>query len=132
MSYGRHVACLTLPFALGILTQRWQILKKPIIGKPENIQTLISATTVLHNFLLIQNDRTYLPQGVADTIFGGGEGNRGNWRLGNNDLPQAVATAARNFPARASAARQAFADYFIHQGAVPWQLEYIHRRQRAA
>lgn len=114
----------------GILTQRWQLLRKPIIGKPDNISAIVSATTVLHNYLLINNDRTYLPQGAADTIYGGGEAARGNWRAEDAQLPQAAAVSTRNFPAAAGLARQSFVEYFINEGAVPWQYDYINRRPR--
>lgn len=115
-------------YFVGILTQRWQILKKPIIGNPNNISNIVSATTVLHNYLLINNDRTYLPQGAADTIFGGGVAARGNWRMQDADLPRAAATGARNYPASASAARQAFVEYFTNEGEVAWQFDYVNRR----
>lgn len=103
-------------------------MRRPIIGKPENICTIIAATTVLHNFLLITNDRTYLPQGAADTIYGGGEAARGNWRAENAGLPQAPPAAARNFPAAANNARQAFVEYFVGEGQVPWQYDHVNRR----
>lgn len=104
------------------------MLRKPIIGKPDNISTIVSATTVLHNYLLVNNDQTYLPQGAADTIFGGGEAARGNWRVNDAQLPQAAATGIRNFPAVAAAARQGFVEYFVNEGQVPWQYDYVNRR----
>ena len=73
------------------MSQRWQVMKSAIIGIPDNIETIIAATTVLHNYLLVHNDRTYLPRGAADTIFGEGEGPLGNWREGG-ELPQAPST----------------------------------------
>ena len=114
----------------GILVQRWQIMRKSIIGKPYNISAIISATVVLHNYLMTVNDKTYLPQGTADVIYGQGEAARGNWRVEDVALPQAPFTAARNFPAAAAAARRSFVSHFSNEGAVQWQYDYVNRRPR--
>lgn len=114
------------PF-IGILSQRWQILKKVIIGKPSNITSLIAATTVLHNYLLINHDKTYLPAGTADAIYGEGEGTRGQWRVQEDGLNQPLITNARNFTVAAAAARQLFVDYVNGPGRVTWQLDHVNR-----
>ena len=112
----------------GILAQRWQLLRKPILGDPKNIQMAVAATTVLHNYLLISHDRTYLPRGSVDAIFGGGEGAPGQWRAAGELLHQAPGTIVRNYTMAASQAREEFRDYFIGPGAVPWQYDHINRR----
>lgn len=102
-------------------------MQGPIIGNPENIQCMVAATTVLHNYLCINNDPTYLPAGAADTIYGGGEGGHGRWRAGPA-LPQAPGTPARNHTMDAANARLAFTEYFVNEGAVEWQFDYVNRR----
>ena len=114
----------------GILAQRWQIMRKTIIGNPDNIEKMIAATTVLHNFLMTTNDKTYLPPGAADTIYGDGEAAAGKWRAHDINLPQAPAKAARNYPAQAAAARQQFLEHLNNEGAVVWQYDHINRRVR--
>lgn len=119
------------PHVVGILTQRWQLLRKPMMGKPANIENKVAAMTVLHNYLLINNDDTYLPPGTADMVTGGREaGDLGRWRAvaGSEHLPQAGATAIRNFTAVAAAARDSFTEYFSTEGAVDWQYDHINRR----
>ena len=113
---------------LGVLTQRWKMVQGPIVGDPKNIEQMIAATCVLHNYLCINNDRTYLPPGSVDAIYGQGDGNPGYWRTEGNMLPQAAPTAARNHTANAANARAEFTDYFCNEGAVEWQYEHIHRR----
>lgn len=112
----------------GILAQRWQILRKPILGDPKNIEMMVGACTVLHNYLLINNDRTYLPGGSADAIFGEGEGAQGQWRAAGEGLQQAPGTNVRNYTMVASETREEFRDYFMAEGAVAWQYDHVKRR----
>lgn len=101
----------------------------PVIGKVENIETLISACCVLHNYLLINNDNTYLPPGSVDSISGREESNDGYWRANAGVWPQAPTTNARNATLAASQARTDFTNYFVsEEGALPWQYDYITRR----
>lgn len=37
--------------AFGILASRWRILRKPILGHPSTVDSIVKATTVLHNFV---------------------------------------------------------------------------------
>jgi hypothetical protein len=113
----------------GILTQRWTLLKKPMMGLPVNIERKVGAMTVLHNYLLINHDRSYLPPGVADMINGSDEGGQnGIWRQ-EAGLPQAEATQQRNWEATASAVRNVFVEYFNGPGTVPWQQEMLARKR---
>ena len=102
-----------------------------MMGKPQNIEIKVAAMTVLHNYLLISNDDTYLPPGTADMINGTREaGVLGRWRAaaGVQQLPQAEPTPVRNFTAEAAATREALTEYFSNEGAVDWQYDHINRR----
>lgn len=125
MSLNSH---FTLFHILGILSQRWKVVTGPIIGKVENIETLIAACCVLHNYLLINNDNTYLPPGSVDTISGRGEGHPGYWRADEDRWQPAPPTNARNPTIAAAQSRAEFTNYFVNEGALPWQFDYINRR----
>ena len=116
---------------LGILTQRWKLIQGLTIGDPKNIEKMVAAACVLHNYLCIHNDRTYLPPGPVDAIYGEGDNAQGQWRAERNILPQAAPTAASNHTLSAANARTAFTEYFMNEGAVDWQNDYIHRRTNA-
>ena len=113
---------------LGILSQRWRLVSGPVIGKTENIETLISACCVLHNYLCITNDPVYLPPGSVDAITGANDGTPGHWRGNDDNWHQAPRTNSRNSTAEAARMRETLTDYFYNEGAVPWQNEYITRR----
>lgn len=104
------------------------MLRRPILADPKKVEVMVGACTVLHNYLLINNDRTYLPRGTADAIFGEGEGAQGQWRAAGEGLHQAPGTAVRNYTMAASQTREQFMDYFMAEGAVPWQFDHVTRR----
>ena len=97
------------------------------MGLPVNIDKKVGAMTVLHNYLLINNDRSYLPPGVADIINGRDEGGQNGIRCQEAGLPQAEATQHQNWESTASAVRNVFVEYF--SGTVPWQQEMLARKR---
>lgn len=62
----------TIENAFGILSQRWLILRKPIVATLDVSELIVQATIVLHNFLQTSEkdipvaDRKYCPTGLAD------------------------------------------------------------------
>lgn len=99
------------------------------MGKADNIEMKVAAMTILHNYLLISNDDTYLPPGSADIIQGGRDaGELGRWRAEADILPQADHNPARNFTGEAANIRQSLTQYFSNEGAVDWQYDHINRR----
>ncbi|KAL3225456.1 hypothetical protein MRX96_025793 [Rhipicephalus microplus] len=80
--------------AFGILVSRWRIYERQINLEPENVEAVVKATCVLHNFLSSNPASTYCPPGYAD--FQDTFGNvSGVW--------------------------QEFVKYFSEEGQVPWQ-----------
>ena len=58
---------------IGILTQLWQLLMRPIIANRERATSLVQAMCVLHNYLCTTQDANYIPRGYTDGVGRGGE-----------------------------------------------------------
>ncbi|KAG5864469.1 hypothetical protein JTB14_005730 [Gonioctena quinquepunctata] len=73
---------------LGILVARWRILKKAVIADVNNVDNIVKACVVLHNFCIIKtkgriNATHYSPPGYADC----GDEQNGIWRKEEFDEP---------------------------------------------
>ncbi|XP_028901043.2 uncharacterized protein LOC105219644 [Zeugodacus cucurbitae] len=71
--------------AFGILANRWRVLATTIHAFPKNVDKIVLATVVLHNFLMLQNDSNYFPLEHVDHSVGNKEIN-GRWRKEVNSL----------------------------------------------
>ncbi|XP_064475468.1 uncharacterized protein LOC135389338 [Ornithodoros turicata] len=118
--------------AFGILASRWRIFRRPINVKVENVDLLVQACVVLHNFLRVQEEtapgrEAYCPPGFADRNIDASDAEDGQWRnlLARNPanaLEDLRPTLARRFSREAASVRNVFADYFVSaEGAVSWQ-----------
>ncbi|XP_037939972.1 protein ALP1-like [Teleopsis dalmanni] len=65
--------------AFGILVHRWRILEKPIQCLPKNIDKIVLATVVLHNFLILEKDDLYFTTDLVDHVENGTH-IKGTWR----------------------------------------------------
>lgn len=72
-------ARLHIENAFGILANRWRVLHTTIHACPKNVEKIVLATVVLHNFLMLQNDRNYFTLEVADHSVDNQE-IHGRWR----------------------------------------------------
>ena len=100
--------------AFGILVQRWRLFNRRINLMPENVDLIIMACVVLHNFLTRDKDIPALYQ-----------------RLNPDNLPymcdDGTILAVPNLhgfhsPAQAKAIRDIYTTYFNRpEGALPWQ-----------
>ncbi|XP_017467698.1 PREDICTED: uncharacterized protein LOC108360066 [Rhagoletis zephyria] len=52
--------------AFGILSKRWRVLHKPIHAAPKNVDKIILATIVLHNYLMLDRDPNYFNENLVD------------------------------------------------------------------
>ncbi|CAN7946680.1 unnamed protein product, partial [Ixodes pacificus] len=69
--------------AFGILAQKWRILRRPFRANDQNINRIIAACVVLHNFMLKQSAvsaASYCPVGLADSEDWEGRVKDGSWR----------------------------------------------------
>ncbi|KAL3243016.1 hypothetical protein MRX96_020693 [Rhipicephalus microplus] len=109
--------------AFGILVSRWRIYERQKNLEPENVEAVVRATCMLHNFLSSNAASTYCPPGYADFQDTFGDVSGGAWR----QRPRSTAVfglekpKARNCSKVASAVRQEFVKYFNEEGQVPWQ-----------
>ncbi|XP_070385150.1 uncharacterized protein [Dermacentor albipictus] len=101
--------------AFGITAARWRILLRTIHLKPKNVDFVIKAACILHNFLTVHNPQSHK---FTDTEDSFGNLVAGQWRQGvqqasgNNSEPHFFpikATHCRNYLGNAAAARNLFA-----------------------
>lgn len=98
---------------------------------PHNVDRVIKATVVLHNFLiskeklLNKSQKVYCPPGYSDYTDSLGEYHYGSWNdEPDNGIYSLQATAARNSTEKAKQCRIKYTDYFwTEEGAVPWQWD---------
>ncbi|KAL3189289.1 hypothetical protein MRX96_002955 [Rhipicephalus microplus] len=109
--------------AFGILVSRWRIYERQINLEPENVEAVVKATCVLHNFLSSNASSTYCPPGYADFQDTFGNVSGGAWRQGpgSTTVFKLEKPKTRNCSKVASAVRQEFVRYFSEEGQVPWQ-----------
>lgn len=96
----RYVEC-----AFGVLANKWRILHTAIPLKAENIDKVIKACCILHNFVR-KRDGVNFEDGETHPFVDG-------QNFGNNPIQQGVQV------------REYFADYFMGPGSVPFQRAYI-------
>ena len=116
-------------FLLGILTQRWRLLLRPVVADAEKCTVLVKAMCVLHNYLRTVNDVNYTPLGYVDHTTPAGEIREGFWRQQAVPPLQGLGVTARSATTAAMTIRNRFAEYFSGAGALDWQLDHINRRQ---
>ncbi|XP_049518614.1 uncharacterized protein LOC125943366 [Dermacentor silvarum] len=111
--------------AFGILASRWRIYQKTIDLSPKNVDSVIKATCVLHNFLCLEcnGGDHYCPPGYADSEDTFGNLREGVWRQNNaaTGMLPIQGTRARKSSQSAAVVRSVFIDFFFNEGQVPWQ-----------
>jgi hypothetical protein len=107
--------------AFGILAWRFRIFQRPINLKVETIDLITWVACALHNWLHHVNPTCTV--GLVDgEDLNTGDVIPGRWR----SVPQQMKTIGRltttnNYTVEAERIRTAYSNYFIHEGAVPWQ-----------
>ena len=106
----------TIENAFGILSQRWQILRKPINASVEITEVIVQATVVLHNYLqstekdLPRAERRYCPTGFGDYVDSNGILHRGTWREDGYTLRSVNRVGSNNATRCAKMQRDRLAD----------------------
>ena len=106
----------------GILSNRWRVFRSPIELSPDKVEDIVLATLILHNYLRKISSSIYCPIGLADIETGDGSFSPGTWRINEYTIkPFEIPKTGHNPSVTAKEVRQSFTDYFMNEGAVPWQ-----------
>ncbi|KAJ8958212.1 hypothetical protein NQ314_006437 [Rhamnusium bicolor] len=115
-------------YAFGILVSRFRVVEKPIALCPEKADSIVKAACALHNWLR-KTTTTYISRGSVDEEdFENGTILNGSWRheIKGTGLPDLTITnETRNYFKTAAGIRNKLADWFMGEGAVPWQMKMI-------
>ncbi|XP_064469627.1 uncharacterized protein LOC135384349 [Ornithodoros turicata] len=74
--------------AFGILANRWRILRRPFKAKRENVERIVKACVVLHNFVMKTSSMFYNPIGYTDYEDSCGNLQSGAWRADDGQQQQ--------------------------------------------
>ena len=109
--------------AFGILASRFRIFRKPIKCSLETLDSIIKACVCLHNFLIKNKRELYCPPNFNDTELPNGEVIPGQWRNDNISLEnfKSISLGTNNYSNNAAEVRNILRDYFVNEGAVPFQ-----------
>ncbi|XP_060872557.1 uncharacterized protein LOC132946531 [Metopolophium dirhodum] len=110
-AFGLHTNLLsrarrTVECAFGVLSNKWRVLHTPLLVEPDFADEIIKACCILHNYVRRRDGATY-------------EDMESNLLVDDLEI--------RGVPARAQGieVRDAYADYFIGPGSIPFQYRFI-------
>lgn len=115
----------------GILVARWRLLKTTINANVKNVDNIIKAIVVLHNYCHTefngQIDNLYCPQNFTDS----NNEENGGWRQEGTPLQSVGRLGANVAQRRLYHIRDMLAEYFDSPtGTVPWQNNLINRNKQ--
>lgn len=109
----------------GILVARFRIFHTAINVKPSNIEDIVMACCVLHNYLMKTLPSCY----ASSECFDSENRDEGSTTSGYEANNVYVYGLNRNNPGNMARAakkvREDFMNYFANEGQVPWQLNFI-------
>ena len=129
-NYRLSRARRTVENSFGILANRFRVLRKPMLLKPDTITDIVLSICVLHNYILSGNESAYLGNGMIDSEdaenrdvtlgFWRDEGNPENSFFPlERGKRNSSTTSQKNM-------RDEFKDYFMTtEGEVDWQYRHI-------
>lgn len=108
--------------AFGILVSRFRIFNQPINLQIENIEKVVMAACVLHNYLRRKRGDNYIPLDFNTGVIGSTTSSNAN---NFEDLLSLQKGHNRHAPQSARLVRDSFKTYFCNEGAVPWQENVV-------
>lgn len=118
-NYRLSRARRTVENAFGILASRFRVLLTTIQLAVQNIEPVVQASCVLHNFLRSKS-QIYLPAGALDAERADGSLSQGSWRE-DGGLHSIGRQSTNTYSFEAKEARETFCKYFNESGRVDWQ-----------
>ena len=121
----------------GILSTRWRIFRRPIVGQPEKAIAITKAACCLHNYLqaknkaLVADEQYYCPPGYTDHEDRRGNISNGRWRSSaqNQSCLRPIGRVSSNtYTKKAALVREKYKNYFLSsRGQLPWQNTVVNR-----
>lgn len=112
--------------AFGILVSRFRVFHKKIYCNLKTVNKLVLAACALHNFLR-KSSSTYLPPGsFHEEDISSGLMREGRWRTEIIELRNLENHRERRASDLADKIRDNLKNYFVNEGAVPWQYSHIY------
>ena len=109
----------------GILAARFRIYKTQINMSTENIESVVRATCVLHNYLMTTSFSSYASSDSFDRE--NLEGGTTSLGLTTRSTLEPLQRSHQGDAQRtAKQIRNEFMNYFVNEGKVPWQDNFIH------
>lgn len=116
----------TVENAFGILAKRFRVFHTAINMNPTKIDQVVLAACALHNFLRRHSKHSYVPKKYVDLeILDTGEIIRGEWRTDNKSLDGLQYANQRNASRAAKENRNNYKKYFMQDGRVSWQDNFV-------
>lgn len=112
--------------AFGILSSRFRIYHTQINIEPDKIENIVMATIALHNFLMENVPYSYAPTRCFyhENINNGTVVNRG-YDTERSTMEDLQRRNQGNVLNNAKIIRQEYQNYFVNEGKVPWQDNFI-------
>ncbi|GBP12610.1 Protein ALP1-like [Eumeta japonica] len=113
-------------YAFGILSSRFRIYHTQINIEPDKIENIVMATIALHNFLMENVPYSYAPTRCFyhENINNGTVVNRG-YDTARSTMEDLQRQNQGNVLNNAKIIRQEYQNYFVNEGKVPWQDNFI-------
>lgn len=110
----------------GILSAKFQVFRKPLMVGPNRCRIITKSACALHNFLIDRNKSSHCIQpDLVDEYDANGHLVPGEWR---QNLPEETfygMEQQREAPTSKETLRNELAQYFVHEGEVPFQYANI-------
>ena len=112
----------------GIISNRWRVLRAPILLPPKSVETIVMTILVLHNYLRQSLSlNIYCPPGLSDVELPTAEYLPGQWRTDelttHSFFDFSPSQHSGNVNVNAKEVRNILTNYFVNEGQVPWEWE---------
>lgn len=108
------------------MASRFQIFYTNVNLEPENIDEVVKASCVLHNFLIEHSNKSYAPhEYFYRENYENGTIISEVYNIQNSTMENLERRNSGNTLKAAKIVRENFMNYFNQEGTVPWQNNYV-------